>query len=321
MHRGVVHFLIVCLLVLTSGCVTTGYRDAVARFALSTVAVSEALSSQMSAADVQARQQAVFEGYGGFEDLSTMASPKAAALAARGRMTDEQRRTRKKALVLLGAYGALLQKLSVAETPGDAAAAAKTLGSAADDLITAVVTSEAVGGESPFAGLGDPLAALSSAALKAALEAAIRNALDEAIAGGTEAIAALAPALERDVAALHADRRAWLGERRNVLNTALKHTVEAAKTDPAALLQVIELTERVVAADDALRLWSAVRPEAAPRALLVAHGKLKVYAEGGHKEEALVDAATAVYALGNATYQLVDALRLTDPAAVAGETE
>ncbi len=315
MRRGSL-FVVLCLVLLGSGCVTPGYRNAVSRFATSTVTVSEALRAQLAVTDVQAREQAVFEGYGGFEDLASMASPPAAALSTQGRFTDEQRLVRTKALAALSLYGKLLMALATAETPGEAAAAAKSLGSAADDLVSVVMTSDAVGGENPFAGLADPISALASAALRAALDVAVRNALDGAIGGGEDAVALFAEALSTDLRALHADREAWLGERRNLLNTALKHTVEAAKTDPSALLQVIELTERVVAADDALRLWSRISPEAAPKALAVAHEKLRAYIESGHKKEALVEAGTAVYALGNATYQLVSALHATAPTGV-----
>ena len=148
---------------------------------------------------------------------------------------------------------------------------------------------------------------------EAVLKVAIRDALDTAIRGGGDAVEQLAIVMERDLIALHTDRLAWLSERRGITNTALQLTVEAARTDPTALLDVLELTERLVDADTALRLWKMVQPGAAPAALRAAHAALRKYVEGGHTIEQLSEAGTAIYQLGDAAYRLLSAVDASSP--------
>ena len=310
MHRAC--YLLI-LVVLSAGCVTPGYRAAVGNFATATSTVAGAVQTQLSQADAQAREQAIYAGFGEFEVLSELAPPSLAALQTRGPLPDDQRRIRATAMTVLQRYASLLQQLAMSEDPKDARAASRRLSDSAADLSTSI--GEALGEtqDPHFAAFAGPAGALFSEVLEAALDVAIRKALDRAITGGEEAIDGLCGAMARDLTALHADRKAWLSARRNALNTALLQAVEVAKTDATALLDVIELTERVVAAQDRLTLWSAVNPSEAPDALKTAHAKLREYARGGHKTEALTAVGTAVYALGNAAYTLVDAILATAP--------
>lgn len=307
--------VLILLALLVSGCATTGYRGAVSGFAGSTKSVAEALQMQMSEADIQARQEAIFEGYGDFEDLSSLKAPKSAAFRARGRMTDEQRAVRSAALSALTRYGSLLEQLAQAETTEEIETAAREVGLAGDQLAQTIA--DARGTENPFGGVMGPLAALGSAALDAVLEVAIRGAMDKAILGGEDAIKAYGEALERDLRALHADRKAWLGRRRGLLMTALKQTVVAARTDPTALVDVLVLTERVVEADDALRLWSALSPETIATSMVSAHQRLLEYARAGHKKELLTEASHEVIAFGEAVWAFHLALEATSSTGLA----
>ena len=80
------------------------------------------MQKQISEADVQARERAIWKGYDGFEpsSMATLESPKSADLDARGRLTAEQRAIRRKALSVLKKYGALLKQLAESEVPGEA---------------------------------------------------------------------------------------------------------------------------------------------------------------------------------------------------------
>jgi len=307
--------LLVLLAVLSTGCVTTGYRNAVGGFATATVAAADAVSTSLAQADVQAREAAVFDGYGEFEDPAALQAPTIADLNAKSRLTDDQRTIRRSALSTLKSYGNLLKQLAESEAPSDVAAASAKLSTQAGELQQTL--SSLGGGDGAFGALMQPVSSLFGQVLKAVLATAIRQALDDAILGGEVAIGVFAEAMEKDLIALHQDRKAYLSGRRSMLQIALQQTVERAKDDPGYNLAVIELTERVVAADDALRLWSVLTPEAAPRALAKAHEKLREYAEGGHKKELLTEAGTAVYELAEATYQLVDTLLATAPAGAA----
>jgi hypothetical protein len=310
--------LLLLVLAVSSGCATAGYRSAVVQFAAATTTVSAAVKAQLMQADVQARDQAIWEAYAGFEPeaLASMKAPKGRAFNTKSGLTDDQRAVRRDALKVLTKYGGLLRSLAEAESPKDAKKASIKLGDAVSDISEQVgmKITGADGADAQLVAFASGATHLFGAILEVILKVAIQDALDTAIVAGEEPIKKLAKAIELDLTALHKDRQAWLSERKIVFKTALQHTVAAAREDPGHLLGVIELTERVDAADKALKLWNAVSPASVAKALVAAHDKLRVYAQGGHKKEALSEAVTAIYALGEAAYQLVNALVGLDPA-------